>query len=61
MPKVSKRGQKRQSSKPEMKYLRTYIYVRLSEKDGGHGRRDSIYIQNRSVKTTQRNTRKCWW
>ena len=45
MPKVSKRGQKRQSSKPEMKYLRTYIYVRLSEKDGGHGRRDSIYIQ----------------
>lgn len=45
MPKISKRGQKRQSSKPEMKYLRTYIYVRLSEKDGGHGRRDSIYIQ----------------
>ena len=45
MPKVSKRGQKRQNSKPEMKYLRTYIYVRLSEKDGGHGRRDSIYIQ----------------
>ena len=45
MPKISKRGQKRQSSKPEMKYLRTYIYVRLSERDGGHGRRDSIYIQ----------------
>ena len=45
MPKVSKRGQRRQSSKPEVKYLRTYIYVRLSEKDGGHGRRDSIYIQ----------------
>ena len=45
MPKVSKRGQKRQNSKPEMKYLRTYIYVRLSEKDGGHGRRASIYIQ----------------
>lgn len=45
MPKVSKRGQKRQNSKPEVKYLRTYIYVRLSEKDGGHGRRDSIYIQ----------------
>ena len=45
VPKVSKRGQRRQSSKPEVKYLRTYIYVRLSEKDGGHGRRDSIYIQ----------------
>ena len=54
MPKVSKRGQKRQSSKPEMKYLRTYIYVRLSEKDGGHGRRDSIYIPNISLEDSEK-------
>lgn len=45
MPRVSKRKQRKESSRPETRYLRTYIYVRLSEKDGGHGRRDSIYIQ----------------
>ena len=45
MPRVSKRKQRKESSRPETRYLRTYIYVRLSEKDGGHGRKDSIYIQ----------------
>lgn len=44
MPRVSKRTKKAETQ-PQIKYYRTYIYLRLSEKDGGHGRRDSIYIQ----------------
>lgn len=44
MPRVSKR-KKTVSENPQTKYYRTYLYIRLSEKDGGHGRRDSIYIQ----------------
>ena len=43
MPRVSKRTKKAETQ-PQIKYYRTYIYLRLSEKDGGHGRRDSIYI-----------------
>lgn len=46
MPRISKRKKKTEVlPAPQAKYYRTYIYVRLSEKDGGHGRRDSIYIQ----------------
>lgn len=59
MPRVSKRSNKA-DTRPKVKYYRTYVYLRLSEKDGGHGRRDSIYIQNRSAWTLQRNIRKCW-
>lgn len=44
MPRVSKRKKKAEST-PDIKYYKTYIYVRLSEKDGGHGRMDSISIQ----------------
>lgn len=44
MARVSKRTKKTEI-KTEIKYYRTGIYLRLSEKDGGHGRRDSIYIQ----------------
>lgn len=44
MPRVSKR-KKNTDIKPTQKYYRTYLYVRLSEKDGGHGRKDSIHIQ----------------
>ena len=44
MPRVSKRSNKA-DTRPKVKYYRTYVYLRLSEKDGGHGRRDSIYIQ----------------
>lgn len=44
MPRVSKR-KKNIDIKPTQKYYRTYLYVRLSEKDGGHGRKDSIHIQ----------------
>lgn len=44
MPRVSKR-KKPDVVQMQMRYYRTYLYVRLSEKDGGHGRRDSIYIQ----------------
>ncbi len=44
MPRVSKR-KKKAGSTPDIKYYKTYIYVRLSEKDGGHGRMDSISIQ----------------
>ena len=43
MPRVSKR--KKESTPPQCRYYRTYLYLRLSEKDGGHGRKDSIYIQ----------------
>lgn len=50
MPRTSKRNKKKNAGTQAapvvgMKYYRTYIYVRLSEKDGGHGRRDSIYTQ----------------
>lgn len=50
MPRTSKRNKKRnaeQQAAPvsQIKYYRTCVYIRLSEKDGGHGRRDSIYIQ----------------
>lgn len=45
MPKISKRRKKTDGSASAVTYLRTYIYARLSEKDGGHGREDSIYIQ----------------
>ena len=44
VPRVSKRKKKAEST-PDIKYYKTYIYVRLSEKDGGHGRMDSISIQ----------------
>lgn len=44
MPRVSKR-KKIENTQPQCRYYRTYIYLRLSEKDGGHGRKDSIYIQ----------------
>lgn len=46
MPRVSKRKKNGVvQAAPHVKYYRTYIYVRLSRRDGGHGRRDSIYIQ----------------
>ncbi len=48
MPRTSKRNKKKNAeiqAVPQVKYYRTYLYVRLSEKDGGHGRRDSIHIQ----------------
>lgn len=49
MPRTSKRNKKKnadlQAVTPQKKYYRTYLYIRLSEKDGGHGRRDSIHIQ----------------
>lgn len=48
MPRVSRRKKKQDTAAREtaqMKYYRTCIYVRLSRKDGGHGRKDSIYIQ----------------
>ena len=46
MPRVSKRQRKGTVQKtPKIKYYRTAIYIRLSRKDGGHGRKDSIYIQ----------------
>ncbi|NBJ03389.1 hypothetical protein D3Z62_25685 [Lachnospiraceae bacterium] len=50
VPRTSKRNKKRnaeQQAAPvsQIKYYRTCVYIRLSEKDGGHGRRDSIYIQ----------------
>lgn len=44
MPRVSKRKKKTESA-TGIKYYKTYIYVRLSEKDGGHGRMDSLSIQ----------------
>lgn len=46
MPRVSKRKKKSASqAASQARYYRTAVYVRLSRKDGGHGRRDSIYIQ----------------
>lgn len=46
MPRVSKRSRRGTvPKKPKIKYYRTAIYIRLSRKDGGHGRKDSIYIQ----------------
>lgn len=46
MPRVSRRKQKGEVQEaPQVRYYRTAVYVRLSRKDGGHGRRDSIYIQ----------------
>lgn len=48
MPRVSKRNKRKNpDAQPvqQVNYYRTYLYIRLSEKDGGHGRRDSIYIQ----------------
>lgn len=48
MPRTSKRNKKKiaeMQEAPQVKYYRTYLYIRLSEKDGGHGRRDSIQIQ----------------
>lgn len=45
VPRVSKRRTKTAQEKAAVKYLKTGLYIRLSEKDGGHGRRDSIYIQ----------------
>ena len=46
MPRVSKRKKNGVvQAAPHVKYYRTYIYVRLSRRDGGPGRRDSIYIQ----------------
>lgn len=46
MPRVSRRKKKDAAQKiSQARYYRTAVYVRLSRKDGGHGRRDSIYIQ----------------
>lgn len=48
MPRTSKRYRKSSGQKPvkgRLKYYHTGLYVRLSRKDGGHGRKDSIYIQ----------------
>lgn len=48
MPRVSKRNKRKNpDTQPvqQVKYYRAGLYIRLSEKDGGHGRRDSIYIQ----------------
>lgn len=46
MPRVSKRKRNSSAQRVEkIRYYRTYIYVRLSEKDGGHGRKDSIVMQ----------------
>lgn len=46
MPRVSRRKLKGAAqAAPGARYYRTAVYVRLSRKDGGHGRRDSIYIQ----------------
>lgn len=44
MPRVSKR-KKKETEEIQNCYSNTYIYVRLSEKDGGHGRKDSIAVQ----------------
>ena len=46
VPRVSKRKKKGAVLAASLaRYYRTAVYVRLSRKDGGHGRRDSIYIQ----------------
>ena len=46
MPRVSKRKKKGAVQAASLaRDYRTAVYVRLSRKDGGHGRRDSIYIQ----------------
>lgn len=48
MPRTSKRYRKssgQKAIKGRLKYYHTALYIRLSRKDGGHGRRDSIYIQ----------------
>ena len=45
MPRVSKRKKRSGNGQVQIKYYRTYIYVRLSIKDGGHGRDDTIYTQ----------------
>lgn len=49
MPKVSKRH-RQPTSKNRVKRYRTCIYKRLSEKDGGHGREDSIIVQEQICK-----------
>ncbi|MFR0985242.1 MAG: recombinase family protein [Frisingicoccus sp.] len=45
MPRVSKRKKNAELKETQIKYYRTYIYLRLSNKNGGHGREDTIYIQ----------------
>lgn len=46
LSRVSKRSRRGTApKKPKIKCYRTAIYIRLSRKDGGHGRKDSIYIQ----------------
>ena len=45
MPRVSKRKRRNENEQVQVKYYRTYIYLRLSIKDGGHGREDTIYTQ----------------
>ena len=45
MPRVSKRKKKDAAGEPQIKYYRTYLYVRLSIRDGGHGREDTIHTQ----------------
>jgi len=45
MPRVSKRKQRSGGKEPQIKYYRTYLYVRLSIRDGGHGREDTIETQ----------------
>lgn len=48
MPRTSKRYRKNSGQKAikgRLKYYHTALYIRLSRKDGGHGRKDSIYIQ----------------
>ena len=47
MPRTSKRNRRTGTvpKQSKIKYYRTAVYIRLSRKDGGHGRRDSVYIQ----------------
>ena len=47
MPRTSKRNRRAGTApkQSKIKYYRTAVYIRLSRKDGGHGRRDSVYIQ----------------
>lgn len=47
MPRTSKRNRRAGTvpKQSKIKYYRTAVYIRLSRKDGGHGRRDSVYIQ----------------
>ena len=45
MPGVSRRKKQNATKQHKQKYYRTYLYLRLSERDGGHGRKESISVQ----------------